>query len=222
MRSTAELYDWELRHVHHRVDEDVAFYAGLAGSVPAGAGAVLELACGTGRVAARLPQPVVGLDLDPAMLAVARARGVRSVVCADMRRFSFGPARFGLIAIPYNSLQLLDTDGMVDCLRCARDHLAPGGVVALEATPFAAPAAVAPELLASVDGVTLVGSLEVGGDGVLHYHRRFTEGGDVYEDVVSIRSLDIGALCRVLDAAGLRLRTARQDGTRVLATTIPV
>jgi SAM-dependent methyltransferase len=216
VRSTAELYDWELRHVHRRDDEDVAFYRALPVSGP-----VLELACGTGRVASRLRCPlVVGLDIDPLMLAVARARGVRSVVCADMRRFSFGPARFGAVIIPYNSIQLLDEEGMVDCLRCARAHAAPGGVVALEITDFGTPSSVAPEVLASADGVTLVGSLEVNGDGALHYHRRFTEGREAVQDTLSIRPLDLVGLCRLLDAAGLQLHTARQDGARVLATTI--
>jgi SAM-dependent methyltransferase len=219
VRSIADLYDWELRHVHHRVDGDVPFYAALA--VAAGPGPVLELACGTGRVASRLPRPVVGLDLDPGMLAVARRRGVGHVVCADMRRLAFGPAaRFGLVAIPYNSLQLLDEDGMVDCLRGAAACLAPGGVVAFEVTDFGAPAPVPPEVLASADGVTLIGSLEVGAGGVLHYRRRFIEGSESREDVVSIRPLGVPALTAVVAAAGLRIEALQYDGKGVRATTI--
>jgi ubiquinone/menaquinone biosynthesis C-methylase UbiE len=46
---------------------------------PAQEGQVLDVGCGTGwftrQLAARLPGKVVGLDLDPAMLAYARSRG---------------------------------------------------------------------------------------------------------------------------------------------------
>src|SRR3712207_7245438 len=46
---------------------------------------------------------------------------------------------FDLVAIPYNSLQLLvGLDDMVACLRCAALHLCPGGLLALEVTDFQA------------------------------------------------------------------------------------
>ncbi|MDP9388928.1 MAG: class I SAM-dependent methyltransferase [Actinomycetota bacterium] len=68
--TTSQLYDWELEHVHRRHDQDLAFYAELAART---GGPVLELGCGTGRLTA--PLDAVGLDLDPAMLAGARAAG---------------------------------------------------------------------------------------------------------------------------------------------------
>lgn len=224
MRSRAELYDWELVHLHHRVDQDVRFYRQLA---LATGGPVLELACGTGRVASRLPASVdvVGLDIDHQSLLAARARGVAHVVQGDMRRFAFA-ARFGLVAIPYNSLQLLlDEAEVVACLRCAAEHLKPGGLIAFEATDFAATGDVEPEVLAedSEEGVRLIGSLRVEGD-VLHYHRRFEADGGVVEDTVSLRRSGSSSAERLVREAGLRVVSAEWFGLGLLVvagTTIP-
>src|SRR5437762_12206822 len=94
-------------------------------------GPILELACGTGRVtvplAVQTGLPIVGLDVDPSMLAAAWARGVRHLVRADMRAFAFAPC-FALVVIPYNSLQLLDRDDRAASLRGAATALASGGV----------------------------------------------------------------------------------------------
>jgi SAM-dependent methyltransferase len=224
VRSRADLYDWELLHLHGRVDQDVGFYRALALAV---GGPVLELACGTGRVARRLPGLVVGLDVDHGMLASARRRGVACVVQADMRRFALGGSGgFGLIAIPYNSLQLLlDPADAVSCLRCAASHLRPGGLIAFEATDFAAARDVPPEELASADGVTLVGSLTVdAGADVLHYHRRFTEGGESFEGTVSLRRPGAATAEALVAEAGLRVVSAEWSGLGlrvVAASTIP-
>jgi ubiquinone/menaquinone biosynthesis C-methylase UbiE len=56
---------------------ELVFYRGLAERAQAGGGGVLELACGTGRMAVRLAQEgvrVVGLDHSAAMLAIAREK----------------------------------------------------------------------------------------------------------------------------------------------------
>lgn len=56
---------------------EIYFYRQLVAEAKAKNQVVLELACGTGRVAIRLAQEgaqVVGLDLSPAMLAVARLK----------------------------------------------------------------------------------------------------------------------------------------------------
>ncbi len=98
---------------------------------------LLVLACGTGRIAlaiAAVAGPVVGLDRSAAMLAVARA-AAKDVpflhwVRGDMRAFAFR-CRFGLICIPFRSLQhlLTDTDPIA-ALRCCAEHLQPGGRLA--------------------------------------------------------------------------------------------
>jgi SAM-dependent methyltransferase len=114
---------------------EAAFYATLA---QAGQPPALELGCGTGRIAltiARAGVPVVGLDSSAAMLRVARRKSIGlpgvSWVQADMRAFALRQ-RFGLICIPYRSFQHLLTD--VDqqaTLACCREHLRPGGLLAL-------------------------------------------------------------------------------------------
>lgn len=222
MRSPAELYDWELAHV--AVDRarrlDLPFYAELAARTD---GTVLELACGTGRLTADLG--AVGLDIDPAMLAVARRRGVERLVCADMRRFRLA-GRFGLVAVPYNSLQLLGSDGeMVACLRVAAEHVAPGGLLAVEVGDFQAGAtrdSVDPELLADADGVRLYGALVHDRAGrTTIYHRRFEQGRAVHVDHVRLRCLDRAELEELFRQAGLCLVEARQDGHRLFAAGAP-
>ncbi len=117
---------------------DIDFYLGLAQEAHAAGHPVLELACGTGRVAipiAREGVQVVGLDRSPAMLALAceKSVGLDNVrwVDGDMREFEL-PERFGLVFIPYRSFQhLLTAADQLSCLHCTHSHLAPGGRLAL-------------------------------------------------------------------------------------------
>jgi SAM-dependent methyltransferase len=110
---------------------DVEFYRRWARRT---GGPVLELACGTGRVAipiARDGRQIVGLDLSPHMLRLARAKagGLRATfVRGTMRRFDLG-RKFRLILIPFRSFQAMLTSAeQRDCLGCVRRHLAPGGL----------------------------------------------------------------------------------------------
>ncbi|MEJ7809587.1 MAG: class I SAM-dependent methyltransferase [Gemmatimonadaceae bacterium] len=98
-------------------------------------GPVLELACGTGRVAipiARAGLAVTGLDSSAAMLREARAKGERAGVSVewvegDMRAFDVG-RRFALVILLGNALcHLLDLASFEGCMACVRRHLAPGG-----------------------------------------------------------------------------------------------
>ena len=69
----AELYDASVPNWPGEID----FYQDLAAEATAKGGAVLEVACGTGRVAVRLAHSgarVVGLDRSVAMLDVARQK----------------------------------------------------------------------------------------------------------------------------------------------------
>jgi len=216
VRSAAELYDWELANVAVRRGrcEDLGFYSALAART---GGPVLELACGTGRLT--VPLAAVGLDIDHQMLALARSRGARHLVQADMRRFALA-RRFGLVVLPYNSLQLLlDDDDLVACLRCARSHIEPGGVMALEVTDFqqgSVRSSVAEEPLGSGDGVVLYGALVHDlPNRVTTYHRRFEEGREVRVDHVHLRCLDRRELEGLLEQAGLRLAEVSEDGGRL-------
>jgi SAM-dependent methyltransferase len=99
-------------------------------------GPVLELGCGTGRVAlhlARRGHEVVGLDSDPELLAVLEQRGAELPVRtleADARRFELeSPA--SLVLAPTHLLQLLaDAGERAECLRCVAASLRPGGLLA--------------------------------------------------------------------------------------------
>lgn len=110
-------------------------------------GPVLELGCGTGRVTihlARRGHEVIGLDLDPALLAVLRerasdfrhsrvGRGSEALVeplLADARRFEL-EAPVSLVLAPTHLLQLLaDAEERARSLRCIAEALRPGGLLA--------------------------------------------------------------------------------------------
>ncbi|NIV29441.1 MAG: methyltransferase domain-containing protein, partial [Anaerolineae bacterium] len=113
---------------------EIGFYLELASEAHAKGQAVLEVACGTGRVAIRLAREgfeVVGLDLSEAMLDVAREQsaGLDNTrwVQGDMRAFDLGEV-FGLAIIPGHSFQnLLTAADQAACLASIRRHLVPGG-----------------------------------------------------------------------------------------------
>jgi SAM-dependent methyltransferase len=134
----AELYDLMPAYAGRG---DTEFY--LACAQEAG-GKVLELGCGTGRVLIPLAVAgfgVIGLDLSEHMLARCRAKleaessEVRArvrLVQGDMRDFAFDE-RFALITTPFRPFQhLLEPADQLACLRCANQHLAPGGRLVLD------------------------------------------------------------------------------------------
>ena len=227
MPSRAELYDWEVAAVARRGDEDVEWLAQLVAGR-----SMLELACGTGRVAVPVADTgafVVGLDLDAEMLAAVPPHPRLLVLRGDMRRFALA-RRFDVVAIAYNGLQLLlDDADRLACLRCARDHLAPAGVVALEVTDLldgVTRPSVPHEPIGSgtVAGraVTLLGGLDHDtGRRVTHYRRRFIveDGERCLDDDVSLYSFAPGELEDLLARAGLHgePQTARTAVTRWVA-----
>jgi SAM-dependent methyltransferase len=97
---------------------------------------VLDVGAGTGRVAldlARRGHEVVALDRNSALLDALRERAAGlpvSAVAADARDFALD-RRFTLIIVPMQTLQLLGGPaGRARFLRCARAHLAAGGLLA--------------------------------------------------------------------------------------------
>lgn len=127
----AEIYD----SVYSYVQEDIPFYVKEA--VAAG-GPVLELGCGTGRIAIPLAKAgvdVTGIDFSQAMLDVAQRKVLNSgspsgsvnLVHADMIDFSLDE-KFNLVIIPFRGfLSLLSVQDEVDALFNIKRHLAPGG-----------------------------------------------------------------------------------------------
>jgi SAM-dependent methyltransferase len=89
---------------------------------------VLEPGCGSGRVLealARRGLEVVGLDSSPAMVELARARGLE-VVPGDMTDFDLGRTFDGAVC-PINTLAHLTPGGLARHLERMGRHLRPGG-----------------------------------------------------------------------------------------------
>jgi len=115
------------------MDGDVAFYLAQARR---SRGPILELGCGTGRIAFPLAAAgfdVTGIDRAPGMLAIARgklrANPLPSLrfVRGNMTRFSL-PQRFGLVVIAFRSFQhLLTIREQRACLEQVHRHLLPAG-----------------------------------------------------------------------------------------------
>lgn len=134
--ASAELYDL----LHGDDAADISFYVEEAERAEP---PVLELACGTGRVlipVAEAGVPVWGVDVTPAMLAQAEKKvaalpaEVRQRITlrqGDMRDFDLDQ-RFGLVYIPARSfLHLMTVEDQLAALRNMRNHLRPGGRLAL-------------------------------------------------------------------------------------------
>jgi SAM-dependent methyltransferase len=102
-------------------------------------GPILDLGCGTGRVALDLAargHPVHGLDLDPELVASFRARAESAglsvtTTAGDARGFALDD-KFALILAPMQLLQIFDgATERIACLGSARRHLQSGGTVAV-------------------------------------------------------------------------------------------
>jgi SAM-dependent methyltransferase len=135
----ARLYDLDLASD----PGDLDLYLALAART---GGPVLELAVGTGRIALPLAMAghqVTGVDLDPAMLARARAAAAAAGRSAARRlRLVEGDARtvrladagsYQLATIPLNSIFLMGArTGQAAAVATLAAHLGPGGLAALD------------------------------------------------------------------------------------------
>ncbi len=138
----APFYDWEnARTVARR---DVAFWQRLAAAQD---GPVLELGCGTGRIAvpvARAGTRLVGIDRSAPMLARARQRlrrarldGGALLVRGDIRHLPFRPRRpFSLVMAPYGILQSLTREADLRAtLASVAGVLRRGGLFGIDLVP---------------------------------------------------------------------------------------
>ena len=134
----APYYDWENRQTVGR--RDIAFWKRMAAPHK---DPILELGCGTGRVAlplARHGSIVVGIDRSGSMLARARMRVGRArlqsrvkLVRGDIRQLPFPDKTFPLVMAPYGILQsLLDEQLLRATLTDVRRVLARNGIFGLE------------------------------------------------------------------------------------------
>jgi SAM-dependent methyltransferase len=209
---------------------DLSLWAQLA---TAARGPVLELGCGTGRVALHLSRdghPVTGIDHGAELVAELRRRAngegldVRAEV-ADAAAFSLGD-RFGLILAPMQLLQLLPDDRQrSECLHSAAKHLNPGGMLALaivepgQARSAGADQSASPPLpdARELDGWVYsslpLGVFESGGALVVERLRQtVTPGGRLEEarSAVQLRILSASQLEEEAGAAGLRAAGRRR------------
>jgi SAM-dependent methyltransferase len=132
----ARLYDLDLDGER----DDVELYLALVGRRPH---SILELACGTGRIAiplARAGHAVVGVDNDRHMLdrarrawaATATKGGVFELIEADLTEVRLG-RRFDLIILGLNALLMLPGRAAQSAaLRAAAEHLAPDGRLVID------------------------------------------------------------------------------------------
>ena len=134
----AAYYDWENAQTVGR--RDIAFWQRMAATVKA---PILELGCGTGRVAipvAKAGATVIGIDRSESMLArgrskVRRARVGSSVqlIRGDIRYLPFPDRTFPLVMAPYGILQsLLDEKLLAATLEDVRRVLRRDGVFGME------------------------------------------------------------------------------------------
>jgi SAM-dependent methyltransferase len=121
--------------------QDLAFYLETAA---ASHGPVLELGCGTGRIAIPIAQSglhVTGLDISQKMLERAeqkrsslapKRRDLLRLIRGDMTSFELRE-QFPLIIIPFRPFQhLLSVEAQLNCLTCTRRHLADGGRLVMD------------------------------------------------------------------------------------------
>jgi ubiquinone/menaquinone biosynthesis C-methylase UbiE len=134
----AEYYDWENAQTVGK--RDVAFWTRMASRVD---GPVLELGCGTGRVAIPVGKSgatVIGIDRAASMLARGRIRVRRArvssrvkLVRGDIRHLPFPDRTFPLVMAPYGILQsLLDEKLLSATLKEVQRVLSKKGTFGLE------------------------------------------------------------------------------------------
>jgi SAM-dependent methyltransferase len=130
----SEYYDLD-----HDITLDLDFYrayARISGSP------ILELACGTGRVALPLAEAgfeIHGMDISENMLEVCRrkvsAQGLGEriqLIQADMAQFELPKKNFRLAFIALRSfMHLLEPREQLSCLECVHNHLRPEGTFIL-------------------------------------------------------------------------------------------
>jgi SAM-dependent methyltransferase len=135
-----EAYDPFYSSSRPQIAGDLAFYERIARAI---GGPVLELACGTGRIALPLAGAglhVTGVDRSEAMLRIARGKlaalsdSVQErviLVNQDMSALNLG-RRFGFVFVPFRSFQALVTiDLQRKSLEAICRHLEPNGRLAL-------------------------------------------------------------------------------------------
>jgi ubiquinone/menaquinone biosynthesis C-methylase UbiE len=225
----APFYDWENAQTVGR--RDVPFWRRLAAAQD---GRVLELGCGTGRIAipvARAGAALVGIDRSPAMLSRARRRLRRAhldtqahLVRGDIRSLPFRTRPgFALVMAPYGILQSLTRESdLQQTLASVARVLRRGGLLGIDLVPDL-PRWAEYERRTSLTGrrgqntrLTLIESVRQ------DRRRRLTifdqeyverKGGErrVRRFALTFRTLSVPQMTRRLEAAGFRVKAVLGD-----------
>ncbi len=183
-------------------------------------GAVLDLGCGTGRVAvhlARRGHTVTGLDIDPALVAAFGERTRELPAAAgpgDARGFELG-IEFSLVLAPMQLLQLFDgAEERQSCLSCVAAHLAAGRLAAfaiVESMPEPVDTASPLPDTREVDGwvyssLPIEATVDDGAIRVRRLRQTVSPAGELSEEVdeVLLQALDAPTLEGEAELAGLR------------------
>jgi len=228
----APFYDWENARTLGR--RDVPFWQRMVTGVR---DPVLELGCGTGRIAlplGRAGAKLVGIDRSGPMLAraemrqrAAASRGPRrgrvSFVRGDIRRLPFPSAGFGCVIAAYGILQsLLSERDLIATLESACRVLKPQGVIGIDLVPDV------PKWREYQDRIQMRGRAKGGVHLTLiesvrqEPRRRMTtfeqrylvrRGGEVREHrfELTFRTVSVPAMRRLLERTGFRVRATLGD-----------
>ena len=212
------------------VRRDVAFWRRLAAEYP---GRILELGCGTGRIAIpllRAGAAIVGVDRSQEMLLRARRRAAGAslarrarFVRGDIRALPFRPTRrFDLVMAPYGILQSLTREqDLAATLRSVSQVLRRGGVFGIDLVPDL-PRWREYDRKVSMHGrrgrttLTLIESVRQDRRRKLTtFDQEYVErrGGEtrVHRFALSFRTLSVPQMCDRLDTAGFRVRSILGD-----------
>ncbi len=182
-------------------------------------GAILDLGCGSGRVALHLSRrghAVNGLDIDPELVAALgkQAQGLPvTAAVGDATDFELG-TEFALVLVPMQLLQLFDgPEQRVRCVRCIAAHLAPGGLAAfaiVESMPEPVDTAAPLPDTREVDGwvyssLPVDAQVEAGSIRVRRLRQTVSPDGELAEELheIGLRELDAATLEREAGDAGL-------------------
>jgi SAM-dependent methyltransferase len=205
-------------------DADLGLWEELADQMD---GPILDLGCGTGRVAlhlARRGHEVTGLDLDAALLTAfdERATGLPAgAELGDARRFEL-EGEFELALAPMQLVQLFaNVDERVACLRCVAKHLRPGGQLALAIveeipTPDKEAGPPLPDVR-EIGGwiyssLPLDADLDAGAIVIRRLRQTVSPEGELHDelDLIGLQQLSAEALEQEAAAAGLKAADRRE------------